>query len=37
MIDNAESLDSLADKSDSERLTKWLEGLDPADLGKYKM
>ena len=37
VIDNAESLDSLADKGDSERLTKWLEGLDPADLGKYKM
>ena len=37
VIDNAESLDSSSDKGDSERLTKWLESLDPADLGKYKM
>ncbi len=37
VIDNAKRLDSSSDRGDSERLTKWLEGLDPADLGKYKM
>ncbi len=29
--------DLTADKNDSERLQKWLESLDPEDLGKYKM
>ncbi len=37
VIDNAKRLDSSPDEGDSERLAKWLEGLDPADLGKYKM
>ena len=37
VIDNAKSLDSSPDKGDSEQLAKWLEGLDPEDLGKYKM
>ena len=37
VIDNAKSLDFSPDKGDSERLTKWLAGLDPEDLGKYKM
>ena len=37
VIDNAKSLDFTPDKADSERLTKWLESLDPDDLGKYKM
>ena len=37
VIDNAKNLDSAPDKGDSERLTTWLEGLDPQDLGKYKM
>ena len=37
VIDNAKSLDFTPEKGDSERLTKWLESLDPEDLGKYKM
>ena len=37
VIDNAKSLDFTPDKADSERLQKWLESLDPEDLGKYKM
>ena len=37
MIDNAKSMDITPDKGDSERLQKWLENLDPDDLGKYKM
>ena len=37
VIDNAKTLDFTPDKADSERLQKWLEGLDPEDLGKYKM
>ena len=37
VIDNAKTLDFTPDKADSERLQKWLEGLAPEDLGKYKM
>ena len=37
VIDNAKTLDFTPDKADSERLQKWLEGLAPGDLGKYKM
>ena len=37
VIDNAKTLDFTPDKTDSERLQKWLEGLDPEELGKYKM
>lgn len=37
VIDNAKSVDFTPDKADSERLQKWLENLDPEDLGKYKM
>ena len=37
VIDNAKRLDFTPDKADSERLQKWLESLDPEDLGKYKM
>ena len=37
VIDNAKTLDFSPDKADSERLTKWLDSLDPEDLGKYKM
>ena len=37
VIDSAKTLDFSPDKADSERLTKWLESLDPEDLGKYKM
>ena len=37
MIDNAKPIDYPSDAADSERLHKWLESLDPDDLGKYKM
>ena len=37
VIDNAKSLDMTPDTGDSERLQKWLEALDPEELGKYKM
>ena len=37
VIDNARTLDFSAESADSERLQKWLESLDPEDLGKYKM
>ncbi|HSL21550.1 MAG TPA: bifunctional nuclease family protein [Vicinamibacterales bacterium] len=37
VIDNAKTLDVSPDKGDAERLQRWLESLDPDDLGKYKM
>jgi len=37
VIDNAKTFDPAPDKSDTDRLHKWLESLDPEDLGKYKM
>jgi len=37
VIRNARSLDLAPDKANPERLAKWLENLDPEDLGKYKM
>jgi hypothetical protein len=37
VIDNAKTVDFTADRADNERLQKWLESLDPEDLGKYKM
>ena len=37
VIDNAKTVDVTADKADADRLHKWLESLDPDDLGKYKM
>ena len=37
VIDNAKPFDVATDKPDAERLHKWLESLDPDDLGKYKM
>ncbi len=37
VIDNAKTVDFSAEKPDSDRLHKWLESLDPDDLGKYKM
>ena len=37
VIDNAKSLDASPNKGDSVRLQKWLEELDPDELGKYKM
>jgi bifunctional DNase/RNase len=37
VIDNAKTTDFVPDKGDAERLQKWLESLDPDDMGKYKM
>src|SRR4029079_12209496 len=37
VIDNAKTFDPVPDKTDTDRLHKWLESLDPDDLGKYKM
>jgi bifunctional DNase/RNase len=37
VIDNAKTVDFSTDKNDADRLHKWLESLDPEDLGKYKM
>jgi bifunctional DNase/RNase len=37
VIDNAKTVDFTAERADSERLQKWLESLDPDELGKYKM
>ena len=37
VIDNAKTVDFTSERADSDRLQKWLESLDPDDLGKYKM
>jgi uncharacterized protein len=37
VIDNAKPVDFTADRVDGDRLQKWLESLDPDELGKYKM
>ena len=37
VIDHAKSIDFSPDKTDSSRLQRWLESLDPEELGKYKM
>src|SRR3954452_19411577 len=37
VIDNAKTVDVSSEQADSDRLQKWLESLDPDDLGKYKM
>jgi bifunctional DNase/RNase len=37
VIESAENRDPTAEKPDTDRLQKWLEGLDPNELGKYKM
>jgi bifunctional DNase/RNase len=37
VIDNAKTVDLSSERADSDRLQKWLESLDPNDLGKYKM
>jgi hypothetical protein len=37
VIDNAKTVDFSSERADSDRLQKWLESLDPEDLGKYKM
>ncbi len=37
VIDHAKTVDFTAETTDADRLQKWLESLDPDDLGKYKM
>jgi uncharacterized protein len=37
VVEHARTVDFSGEKPDSERLQKWLENLDPDDLGKYKM
>jgi uncharacterized protein len=37
VIENAKTVDFTTEKPDADRLQKWLESLDPEDLGKYKM
>jgi bifunctional DNase/RNase len=37
VINNAKAVDFGADRGDNDRLQKWLESLDPDELGKYKM
>ena len=37
VIDHAKTVDLTPDKGETERLQKWLENLDPDDMGKYKM
>ena len=37
VIENAKTVDFAADRTDNDRLQKWLESLDPEELGKYKM
>ena len=37
VIENAKTVDFTAEPGDNARLQKWLESLDPEELGKYKM
>jgi hypothetical protein len=37
VLDRAKTIDFGADRPDTERLQKWLESLDPEELGRYKM
>jgi len=37
VIDHAKTVDLAPEAGDAERLGKWLESLDPDDMGKYKM
>ena len=37
VMDNAKTVDFASEKGDAERLQKWLESLDPEEMGKYKM
>jgi bifunctional DNase/RNase len=37
VIDHAKTVDLAPETGDAERLQKWLESLDPDDMGKYKM
>src|SRR5262249_4380381 len=37
VIDSAKTVDFSAEHADNDRLQKWLENIDPEELGKYKM
>jgi hypothetical protein len=37
VIENAKTVDYTSERGDSDRLQKWLENLDPDEMGKYKM
>ena len=37
VIDNAKTVDFASEPGDGDRLQKWLESLDPDEMGKYKM
>jgi bifunctional DNase/RNase len=37
VIENAKTVDFASERTDNDRLQKWLESLDPQELGKYKM
>jgi hypothetical protein len=37
VIDNAKTADFASERADNDQLQKWLESLDPEELGKYKM
>jgi bifunctional DNase/RNase len=37
VIENAKTVDFTSERTDNDRLQKWLESLDPEELGKYKM
>jgi uncharacterized protein len=37
VIVNAKNVDFTSERADDDRLQKWLESLDPEELGKYKM
>ena len=37
VIDHAKTVDMAPDREETERLQKWLESLDPDDMGMYKM
>jgi len=37
VVESAKGIDLTRDTTDSEKLQKWLESLNPDDLGKYKM
>lgn len=37
VLDHARTVDFTSDREESDRLQKWLESIDPDELGKYKM
>ena len=37
VVENAKTVDFATERADNDRLQKWLESLDPQELGKYKM